>query len=312
MLRLAIIGCGSHSRGNHGPAMQHYAARHPGELELAAACDPDINRAKAFCERFGFARAYRGIDDMLAAEELDGCLCVMRVVDIVSMAVDLLERGMPCTIEKPPGSTLAEVDCLRDCARRTGVPHLISVNRRFMPHLNRGLQWARDRNKIRLVSGSILRRQRVEPQFVWSTGIHVVDTVRWIGGGVTNHAVKVIAARDLSCRWYDMSLVFESGAVGRVQMVPTAGYNDEIYEFAGENFRVVADAQGIRAWSDNELVLHESPADDVPPCVTAGPYGELTEFIAALRENRLPKPGIEEVYDSARICFETAELAGVL
>ena len=96
---------------------------------------------------------------------------------------------MPCTIEKPPGSTLADVAGLRACARETGTPHPISVNRRFTPHLNRGLQWARERGEICMVSGSILRHQRTEPEFVWSTSIHVVDAVRYIGGDVAQDEV---------------------------------------------------------------------------------------------------------------------------
>ena len=311
MLRLALIGCGGHSSRNHAPALRLYAEEHPGDVKLAAVCDLDLDRANQSCERFGFACAYGNVDEMLAAEQLDGCLCVMGVADIVTMAIGLLERGMPCTIEKPPGSTLADVALLRACARETGTPHQISVNRRFTTHLNRGLQWARERGEIRMVSGSILRHQRMEPEFVWSTSIHVVDTVRYIGGDVAEDESFVIEAPELSCRWYEFSLGFTNGGRGHIRLVPTAGINDEVYEFAGENFRVLVNGEGVRGWADGELMLDE-PIAEAPNCVTSGAYGELSEFVAALREGRAPKPGIEDVYDSARICFEAARAAGVI
>src|SRR5579863_7789191 len=45
MLRLALIGCGSHSEIAHASALAHYVARHPGDVDLAATCDIDIGRA---------------------------------------------------------------------------------------------------------------------------------------------------------------------------------------------------------------------------------------------------------------------------
>ena len=57
-IRLALIGAGSHCRGNHAPAMAQYAREHPDRLELVAVCDLQREKAEAFAETFGFRAVY--------------------------------------------------------------------------------------------------------------------------------------------------------------------------------------------------------------------------------------------------------------
>jgi hypothetical protein len=42
-------------------------------------------------------------------------------------------RGLPTLLEKPPGLDVAEIDRLSAAATRTGAPHLVAFNRRFVP-----------------------------------------------------------------------------------------------------------------------------------------------------------------------------------
>jgi predicted dehydrogenase len=42
-------------------------------------------------------------------------------------------RGLPTLLEKPPGLDVAEIDHLIAAATRTGAPHLVAFNRRFVP-----------------------------------------------------------------------------------------------------------------------------------------------------------------------------------
>src|SRR5215216_8046796 len=119
MIRLALVGCGEHSRGSHAAPLARYAAAHPGEILLAAACDLNTERAREFCRDFGFARAYGSLDDLLAREQLDGCITVMPVEHIGAVGAVLLGRRIPCVLEKPLGTSLAEVERLAHVARAT-------------------------------------------------------------------------------------------------------------------------------------------------------------------------------------------------
>src|SRR5436853_7913901 len=103
MLRLGLLGCGEHAAGSHAAPLARYAARYPGEISLVAACDIVPARAAEFCRMYGFARAYGSLEEMLAAERLDGCISVMPMEWIAEVGVKLLRLSMPFVIEKPLG-----------------------------------------------------------------------------------------------------------------------------------------------------------------------------------------------------------------
>src|SRR5580765_7599765 len=141
MIRLGLIGCGAHSESGHATPLARYKAAHPGEIQLAAVCDLQIERAREFCRKYGFLTAYQNVDDMLEQENLDGCIAVVPPENISELGIKLLKGGIPGVVEKPLGASLAEAQALRDSAARTRTANMVSVNRRFMPLLNRAIEW---------------------------------------------------------------------------------------------------------------------------------------------------------------------------
>ena len=312
MVRLAIVGCGEHSRSSHAAPLARYAAQHPGEIELVAACDLNVDRAAEFCRAFGFGRAYTEVEKMLATESIDGCVCVMPMEHIVDGAIRLLERHIPCVIEKPLGTSLAEAEKLARVARETGTPHMVSVNRRFMPYLNRASLWINEAGPLQYVRATQVRHARSEPDFIWSTAIHVLDALRHIAGEITDFDAQVQRRPGLSALWYVISLLFESGATGRIEVLPTAGMVEESYELFGEGFRARITAgsgtqRSLECWQEGQIVIEAKTSDDEPEDLRNGAYQEVVEFVRALRTGTRPRPGIEDILPSARICFAIAD-----
>src|ERR1044072_1618747 len=192
MIRIALAGCGEHSRTSHATPLASYASEHPGDIELVAACDLDADKAAEFCRSFGFLRSYTDLDRMLDSEKPDACVCIMPIERIVEIGIALLERRIPCVIEKPLGASLADVDKLSRVARETQTPHMVSVNRRFMPYLNQALSWSRDLGPLRYVRAVQVRHARDEEDFIWSTAIHVLDALRYIAGEIKTYDVDII------------------------------------------------------------------------------------------------------------------------
>ena len=314
MIRIALVGCGEHSEGSHAAPLARYAAAHPGALSLAAACDLNVARADAFCRRFGFARAYSDVEKLLAEEAVDACVAVMPVERIAEVGAMLLERGVPCVIEKPLGSLLSEVERLARVAGETGTPHMVSVNRRFIPYLNRAAGFVRESGGPRYVRATMARHARDESDFIQTTAIHAVDALRHVAGEVADFRSKGIGGRG-AARWYTISLDFAGGVAGQVEILPTAGVVEETYELFGEGARaqVVCGSgsqRSLRCWRGGRLEIDET-ADDVPEDVRNGSYDEVVEFVGALAEGRRPRPTIEDVLPSARICFSIAESSGL-
>ena len=311
-LRLALVGCGEHSGASHAAPLARYAAARPGEIELAAACDLDLARAEAFCRDYGFRAAYASLDELLERERLDGCVTVMPVGRIGEVAAQVLGRGLPCVIEKPLGASLAEVERLAEVARRTGTPHMVSVNRRFMPYLNRAAAWARAAGGLVYVRATMVRHRRDEPDFIWETALHALDALRHVAGEVTNYRADARRPAGASADWYLVSLDFEGGAVGQLEVLPTAGVIEESYELFGEGFRarVVAGSgpqRSLHCWRGGRLEVEEFADESAPEDLRSGAYEEVLEFVGALRAGRPPAPTVEDILPSSRVCFRIAE-----
>ncbi|PYX40707.1 MAG: hypothetical protein DMG81_05430 [Acidobacteria bacterium] len=311
MIRLGLIGCGEHSEGGHAIPLAKYKAAHPEEIELAAVCDLKLDRAERFCRKYGFRKACGDVDGMLA-EKLDACISVVPVGQISEVGIKLLRASIPCVVEKPLGSSMEEVKALLRAARATRTPNFVSVNRRFMPFLNQAIEWAREAGSLRYVRCTFTRHARREPEFLWGTAVHGMDTLRHIAGDVAKAEIRTLKSGDGLTGWYAIDLRFASGVCGRLDVLPTAGVLEETYELIGEGFRAVVTCpfgpeRGWRAYRENRLVIEERASETLPEEVMNGCYDETAEFVRALINHVRPRPSIEDVFPSVELCWHLAE-----
>ena len=308
-IRLGLIGCGEHSESGHAVPLARYNAAHPEQIELAAACDIQPGRAQRFCEKYGFARAYTDLDEMLAREKLDGCIAVVPMERIAQLGIKLLRLQMPCVVEKPLGSSIEEVTALVNAARETLTPNMVSVNRRFMPFLNNALNWTRAAGPLRYVHAKLLRHARTEPEFLWTTAVHAVDALRHVAGEVAATQIRTLGMGETG--WHGIDIQFANGVAGRVDILPTAGMLEESYELAGENFRATVIApfglqRGWRGFRDNQLQNEEFATNSTPEDLLSGCFDEAAEFIRSLESKDAPRPSIQTVFPSVKLCLELA------
>jgi len=285
MLRLAVLGAGAHSQGNHLPALARYAAEHPGEVELVALCDLRGAHAQEMAARYGFARAYTDLGEMLRAEQPDGVVAVTPIAVTHTIATQVIEAGVPLLMEKPPGATPAEAREIVDRVAQRGAKVMVSMNRRFDPGLCVALDWWGGRS-IEYVRGTIVRVDRREPDFMYGTAIHPLDTLRAVAGDVSECQFETRTVDGV--RWYVAGMTFTSGAMGALEVLPNAGSNAEVYEWFGGGCRALVRAGGIdagtvRCWQGGTLVIDSEPARDEPTYVKNGAYDETRAFVAALQ-----------------------------
>lgn len=314
MIRFALIGCGPHAEKCHVPALLRYIGEHPGQLALSGACDVRLERAEDFCRRFGFTAAYSDPAAMLETQRPDAVACIVPPALVPEVSIPLLERGVPAVVEKPLGMTRDDARRLARVAAETGTPHLVSVNRRFAPAINRAIEWAKAHGPLRYVRCAMLRDRRTEPDFIAGTGIHTVDALRHIAGDVVGFSQQVLRGGELTSDWRLIDLGFAGGARGRLDILTTTGEHAEDYELFGENYRVELRTRlpmdaptTVRCWQDDRLVLEEhSPAEE-HPMIPRGDYAELTEFLTAIQQGRHPRPTIADVLPSMELCFNLWE-----
>jgi virulence factor len=311
-IRIGLIGCGEHAELGHAIPLARYAAAHSDSVALTAACDLRRERAEMFCQKYGFVRAYQNADEMLAKEPFDVCIAVTPVEGIAEIGIKLLQAKMPCVVEKPLGATISEVQGLLDAARATGTVNMVSVNRRFMPLLIRGMEWAKAAGALRYVRSAMLRHARTEPEFLRQTAIHALDTVGFIAGNVS--AFEIRHLHTMPSHWYAIDLQFESGVQGRIDVLPTAGMLEETYELIGNGFRSVITSpfgpqRSLRCYQENRIVLEEIAGSETPEDVINGFYDEVVELVRALSNHQRPQPSIEDVFPSVELCFQIADRA---
>jgi predicted dehydrogenase len=312
MIRLGLIGCGEHSEGGHAVPLARYKASHPGEIELTAACDLNLERAHLFCRQHGFLNPYRDVNEMLARHKLDGCIAVVPVERISELGIRLLTQAIPCVVEKPLGASLAEGKALLAAAQATNTLNMVSVNRRFMPFLNRAREWTRTAGSLRYVRCLMSRHERREPEFLWATAIHAIDAMRYIAGPVSDAKIHALGQGEAAAEWYGIDFSFESGVSGRLDVLPTAGIPEETYELIGEGFRASVTCpfgpeRGVRCFRENRLALAEAAPGNMPEDVLNGCYDEAAKFIGALTRMEPAGPSIEEVFPSVELCWEMAK-----
>jgi predicted dehydrogenase len=313
MIRLGLIGCGEHSEIGHAIPLARYMAANPAEVELSAVCDLRLDRAKLFCEKYGFQQAFSDAEAMLRSVKLDGCIAVVPVEKISSVGTALLERGIPCSIEKPLGADLKQVQALVDAAKRSGTPNMVSVNRRFMPFLNRAIAWAQSIGSLQYVRATMTRHQRTESDFLPTTAVHAVDALRHIAGEIRETRIQRVGDSVVSGAWYTIDLRFDDGFAGRVDVLPTSGMLEETYELFGEGFRAIVTApfgprRGLRCYRANQLVLEETDAG-VPEDVIFGFYEEAGNFIRAVAHGGEVRPSIADVSPSVELCLRLSQSA---
>lgn len=311
MIRIGVIGGGAHSRSTHLPALAEYAARHPAELQLAAFCDlrPDVRDMAA--HTYGFARCYDTVEALLAANVMDGCVAVTPVAVTAGIARKVIEAGVWLLMEKPPGATVEEATALCAFADRAPSRVMVSMNRRFDPAVSAACAQMGDAPP-RYVRATLARVRRRESTFITDTGIHALDTLRKIAGDVRDMAVRTRIVDGAS--WYGVDLEFTSGALGRLDVLPTAGYVAESYEVFGAGYRILAraganDGGDITVCREGRVVLHDEPARGLPVFVQNGTYAETVEFITAIKENRPPHPAPSEVLQSVVLCHAIEQSA---
>jgi predicted dehydrogenase len=309
-VRIALVGCGEHSEIGHAVPLARYAKARPGAIELAAACDLRHERAQLFRQRYGFKRVYTKLTEMLSAEQVDVCISVAPVERIAEIGIKLLQAEVPCVVEKPLGASIAEVRELLEVSRSTNTPNMVSVNRRFMPLLNRAIEWQKKAGALHYVRATMLRHERTEPDFLRFTAIHALDTVRFIAGNFANTEIRPFTG--MMPRWYAIDIQFEIGLAGRIDVLPTSGVVEETYELLGEGFRVIVTSpfgpqRMLRCYQQNRLVVEEIAGENTPEDTIFGFYGEVVELVEAISHQRRPKPSIEEIFPSVEACFELAD-----
>ena len=308
MLSVALVGAGWHSLTHHAPALQHFCQEHPGKVRLAAVCDLEASKRDDARARFGFEQSFGDFNEMLAQLCPDAAVIVLPVPLMASATRMFLEHSIPLLIEKPLGSDIHEARSLRDIAARA--PVMVSLNRRFDPGLQLALRWISQHGAVRVVHGSMLRVKRVEPQFVWSTGIHLLDTLCMIAGPLQATELDSSVPGCQPTTWRLAKLNNIDGPAVSVEIMPSCGRMEERLRLAGDGFCVdvwtgTNHPWRVEAYRGGKVELAEESPTDQPEHLRNGTYDETAAFLNSLLQNEpLPGPSVDDAMPSSELAWQ--------
>lgn len=247
-LRVCCIGCGGHSVRNIFPTFK-YAPVH-----LAAVCDLSEKRARDVGTLFGAERFYTNHLEMLEEEKPDAVFIVTNYDDngrprYPELAIAALEMGAHVWIEKPPASSVGEVQRMQEVSTRTGHHVGVGLKKMFFPANRKALEIIR-REEFGQVTSITARYPQVLPLAGdRSTPLKMM--------GFLDHMVHPHSVLNLFCgelEWLfinrdarsgasQVSLRFKSGAVGNLHFAHgIAGSSPlERTEVVGEGSNLVID-----------------------------------------------------------------------
>lgn len=316
-VRLGFVGAGSHATQALYPCLPMIP-----ECRLAAVCDLDLGKAERIAQAYG-ATPFASLDAMLGAVEVDAvCACGSpQMMHEVGMQV--LERGLPLWIEKPPAPTLRQAQELADAATSAGTFGMVGFMKRFAPAnaIVRELVQSESfggLSSITVIHGS--GPYQDARRMLLFNGIHPLDLMRFLAGDV-RALVGHVSSSPAGVQVVSAAMRFSSGALGQLNMNSGATWTD-CYEYAylsGSEAQVIIDAgreaevrwphgrfasgEGfvLYGWANRYQVSHNQADWHASGHYTRGYQGELRHFVRAVLGDVEPQATLEDGVEAMRL-----------
>ncbi len=187
-LRVGVIGVGNIANIAQLPTL---VQRDDVELRALVSRRDDPS---ALQRRWGFANAYRTVEAMLDAEELDAAFVLTPRSEHVQAVESVLRAGVDVYCEKPLATSTADSFRLAELADQHDRILMVGFNRRFAPVYVA----AREAFGPLGASFCIAQKNRAGSEYraTFENAIHMVDLLRWFGGGDVVEVSSAAAGTD--------------------------------------------------------------------------------------------------------------------
>ncbi len=313
------------------------------EATLVAVYSRNYTKAKTFANTYQTA-AFSELEELLKLSEIDVvCICTPSGFHAVP-ALQAIEAGKHCLIEKPLEVTLEKCDAIIALAREKAVTVGVVFPSRLYEE-SKQLKLAIDQGRFgRLALGSAYVKWSRTPEYYNETkwrgtndmdgggalmnqAIHTVDMLQWLMGEVEFVQAFTTNIRHLEIEVEDTvvaNLKFKNGALGSIEC-STALYPG-VYkklEIMGTNGSVIIEDNRMTKWDfdkekteDKDVVLKLCDTTSVDGGVsnplnisTIGHQQQLQDFIDAISFGQQPLVNAEEGRKSVAIILAIYESA---
>jgi virulence factor len=210
----------------------------------------------------------------------------------------LLRAGVPVYVDKPLDDSYDGAAALAGLAERRGLPLMVGFNRRRAPAYLEPAGWP-DRDLV------VLQKHRrgwpaAPRQVVFDDFIHVVDTLRFLGGGVLSDLAVTSGTEGGLLRWVAIHARTDAGtAFGAMHR--DGGVTEEVLQVVGRGrARRVVNLAEVTDQAGTDAVTRRD--EWVPVAVQRGFAQLCEEFLTAVESGR-PVPA-EDALRTHAVCEE--------
>ncbi len=312
-LKVAYIGAGGFTSHFIFPQLECH------DVDLAAVCDLDEAKAERAHKRFGFKSVYTDFRQMLEREQPDAVFCVGGPHVHHPVGLEVLDRGFPLYVQKPPAPTSAETKEMADMAARRGVVCHVGFNLRTAPAFLQARRIMLEEpfgSPLMAMFRYGLCSDPTVRGYVMDQHVHLTDLARYMMGEVEE--LTAIKSSRLGAKDYVVALRFTSGAVGTMNFTSGQPIEKEfIYmEVTGEDSLLIShgvdeliwkrayDAQPW--WKSNQPDWHYKHGGfgfDVTR-EAFGYLGDVDNFLGAVKGEQPDLAPIADTINSVALCEE--------
>lgn len=316
--RIAFVGAGRHATESLYPNLAHIRG-----LDLVGVCDLDRARAERAARAYGAPEVFTDVEAMLDTLRPEG-VCVCGPAEMhYEVGLEVLGRGIPVFVEKPPAPTLAQAEEMAAVAREQGVWGQVGFMKRFAPVNLLAREYMAGAEFGALSSITLIHGcgPYDDPRrMLMFNGIHMLDLARFLAGEVAQVFADSYSDGD-GVRAVCAGLRFASGAVGQLNMNSGQHWQDcfEQTYVSGSGAAILLDssrslevmAEGRRfargeglqlyGWSGRYYVSGNMAGWQASGHYTRGYWGELSQFARAVAGLAQPGSTLEDGVAAVRL-----------
>jgi predicted dehydrogenase len=262
-LRVGVLGAGPIAQFAHLESC--VKARN---ADLYAICDAAPDLLARMAATYEPAKVYGDYEAMLADPQVEAVIVAISDSFHVSMAIRALEAGKHVLCEKPLGTSVEEVEALKQVVELTGLTLQVGHMKRFDPGLEAARDFVRDEIGELLalkawycdsthrytmtdavqplpVTSRLAKKPSEDPKadlrryFMLAHGSHLVDTARFLCGEITEVRAR-LSERFGAYSWF-VETSFANGTLGHLDLTVAVRMDwFEGFQLYGENGSVIA------------------------------------------------------------------------
>jgi phthalate 4,5-cis-dihydrodiol dehydrogenase len=202
-LRIGVAGLGAASK-----QILPHIDRVPG-MALTAGADTRPDAVEEFQKKYNGRKAFNSAEDMYASGEIDAVWIATPNVNHADHTVKAAEHGIHVIVEKPTAVTLAETDRMIEACDRHKVKLVQGHSKVYGPAIQKIREIVASGRLGKVIqinswnSNDWLQRPRLASEvdtsvgggIVFRQGPHMIDIIRYIGGGMVK-SVRAITGRN--------------------------------------------------------------------------------------------------------------------